>query len=238
MKKILAIILAAAMLLSLFSIAALAAEAPSEGGIYDVTVAEGYAATATVTPLDETGAEVAKTSAEIDDAAVDFYANAVQLKIELTGVTVGNYYLVLAQNDDKTPNVENIVYIDQITATETTDATETTVTFRVFPNKLDSGVTYHVYLSSTENAREKLVSFKSYVAYTRGDVNVDGFVTLQDAIMVLKKIANNLDPDLTPNQELAADADENGSIGVIDVLFILQYIAGKRDQDTWKPIEP
>lgn len=220
MKKILAFILAAVMLLSLFSIAALAAEAPSEGGIYDITVADGFSATATVTPLDEDGAEVAKTSAQIDDAAVDFYANAVQLKIELTGVTVGSYYLVLAQNDDETPNVENIVYIDQITATETT------VAFRVFPNKLDSGVTYHVYLSSTENARDELLSFKSYVAYTLGDVNEDGSVDAVDALLVLQASVGK--KTLTANQKLAADVTFDGSIDAVDALYILQASVGKR----------
>ena len=222
MKKIITTVLLAALLLSLFSMTAFA-EAPTEGGIYGITVAS---ATAAVEALDEAGAAVTKTSADIDGAKADFYPNSVQLKVTLSGVKAGNYYLILAQNDDSdTPVEDNIVYIDQITAEGTS------VSFKVYPGKLDAGTTYYVYCSSNEDERALVLSFKYYVAYTLGDVKVDGMLDADDALLVLKAAAGL--ETLTGNQIYAADVyakpnstAPDGLIDATDALLILQAAAG------------
>ncbi len=226
MKKIITTVLLAALLLSLFSMAAFAADAPTDGGIYDVKVDAAFSATATVEALDETGTAVTKSSAAIDGSTVDFYAKAVQLKVTLSGVTAGDYYLILAQNATGVPTEDNIVYIDQVTAEGTS------VTFKVYPGKLEAGTTYYVYRSSNKETSALVLSFKYYVAYMKGDVYVDEMIDTTDALYVLLACVDKF-PDITPNQELAADVDEDGFITTTDALWILQACVGHRDPDTW-----
>lgn len=226
MKKIITTVLLAALLLSLFSMAAFAADAPTDGGIYDVKVDAAFSATATVEALDETGTAVTKSSAAIDGSTVDFYAKAVQLKVTLSGVTAGDYYLILAQNATGVPTEDNIVYIDQVTAEGTS------VTFKVYPGKLEAGTTYYVYRSSNKETSALVLSFKYYVAYTLGDVDESGKVNASDALLVLQFAAKLT--DLSANQQLAADVDKSGKANASDALMILQYAANLLDHDTWK----
>ena len=225
MKKIITTVLLAALLLSLFSMTAFA-EAPTEGGIYGITVTSAFSETAAVEALDEAGAAVTKTSADIDGAKADFYPNSVQLKVTLSGVKAGDYYLILAQNAEGVPTEANIAYIDQVTAEGTS------VSFKVYPGKLDAGTTYYVYRSSNEDERALVLSFKYYVAYKRGDVDESGKVNASDALLVLQYAAKLT--DLTTNQQLAADVDKSGKANASDALMILQYAAKLLNQDTWE----
>ena len=187
MKKIITTVLLAALLLSLFSMAAFAADAPTDGGIYDITVADSNA---TVVALDETDATVKAKDPkpEIDGKEVIFYPKAVKLKVTLSGVTAGDYYLILAQDAEGKPTEDNIVYIDQVTAEGTS------VTFKVYPGKLDAGTTYYVYRSSNKETSALVLSFKYYVAYTLGDVDESGKVNASDALLVLQFAAKLTDP--------------------------------------------
>ena len=76
----------------------------------------------------------------------------------------------------------------------------------------------------------------------RGDVNGDGAVGVDDALIVLKayteRIAGN-DMGLTAEQIQAADVDLNGIIGIEDALYLLKYytentVAGKHV--TWEEL--
>lgn len=81
-----------------------------------------------------------------------------------------------------------------------------------------------------------MVSFMVYAeTYTKGDVNSDGKINLQDAIKVVRhiaatKIAGNEIWLLDTNGKQQADIDSNNDIDVTDVLDILRYIDAENDE--------
>ena len=92
-----------------------------------------------------------------------------------------------------------------------------------------------MYVSSNESARVELLSFKYYVAYLRGDPDLDTKITTNDALWILRLLAGFIKlEDVTQTQLLAADVDLSGKHNTNDALFVLQVLAGFRDQDTWE----
>lgn len=81
-----------------------------------------------------------------------------------------------------------------------------------------------------------MVSFVVYAkTYTKGDVNLDGKINLQDAIKVVRHIASSKIPGneiwlLDTNGKQQADIDSNDDIDVTDVLDILRYIDAENDE--------
>ena len=220
MKKILSIGIVALLLVNLISITALA-DASADPGIYNVTVANAFQNTVSYEAQDANGNAVTARAADLDGvAAAEFFANAVKLKITISNVSDGGFYLILAQNDDGVPKESNIAYIDQATAAEGK------VTFTVYPKSLSSGSTYYVYLSSSASGREELLRFNYYQSYTLGDVDENGKLSSNDALFALQAAAGKR--TLSENARLAADADKNGKLSSNDALFILQAAAGKR----------
>lgn len=221
MRKILVTFVLIVSVMSLLCVPALAADVPTDGGIYNVAIASAYAGKVTVEAQTADGTAVKAAEAEIEGKTVsDFYANAEKLKVTLTGAEDGDYYLILAQTDDEVPTDSNIVYIDQDTAASGS------VSFTVYPSQLDADTTYYVYVASSSGDRAQLLTFRYYVAYTLGDVNEDGSIGTMDALWILQSYAGNR--TLTSNQSLAADVNKDGSIGTMDALWVLQAYAGNR----------
>ena len=216
MRKYLKAILFLAAAVTLMSVTALAADA---GGIYDVTVAEGYTTSVTVTPQTDKGVPVTAITKNINGTDYDYYAGAVKVEVQYTDANSSSYYLILAQNAEGTPNDTNIVYIDQGELGK--------ATFTVYPSSLTTGTTYYIYLSSTGNAKTKIASFDYYQPYTLGDVDGNNALSANDALWTLQAVAGNR--ELSANAALAADADKNGALSANDALFILQAVAGNRE---------
>lgn len=214
MRKYLKAILFLAAAVTLMSVTALAADA---GGIYDVTVAEGYTTSVTVTPQTDKGVPVTAITENINGTDYDYYAGAVKVEVQYTDANSSSYYLILAQNAEGTPNDTNIVYIDQGELGK--------ATFTVYPSSLTTG-TYYIYLSSTGSAKTQIASFKYYQPYKLGDVNEDKVVNSVDALWALQGAAGTR--TLTANQELAANVDKNKTVNAVDALWILQCAAGTR----------
>lgn len=59
--------------------------------------------------------------------------------------------------------------------------------------------------------------------YLPGDVNTDGRCLLEDVLLVQKHLA--LAVTLTPDQIIAADVDQNGTVSIYDALLIQKIIA-------------
>lgn len=57
-----------------------------------------------------------------------------------------------------------------------------------------------------------------------GDLNGDGKITVQDAILLLRSIVGLT--KLTPAEKTAADVDGSGAVNVADAVLILRYIVG------------
>ena len=60
--------------------------------------------------------------------------------------------------------------------------------------------------------------------YVLGDVNSDGYINANDALMVLRYYAGYI--TLTENQKQAANTQNDGNINANDALKILRYYAG------------
>ena len=216
MKNIVKMLLLTAVLAAGLCVTAFAASDP---GMKNVTVASGFTSTVQVTPQTATGTAVTPVDG--------FYANAEKMAVKYTGANAGSFYLVLALSDSSgVPTEDNMVYIDQ------DSATSNSVSFTVFPSELVSGTTYCLYLSSNSSGDisglTQVASFQYYAdeSYKLGDVDESGALSATDALWTLQAVAGNR--SLSSNQFLAADADKSGSLSATDALYILQAVAGNR----------
>lgn len=215
MKKYLRAALFLVSAIALMSVTALAADG---GGIYNVQ--KSGSVTVEVAPQTADGTSVTAGSVTVDNTTYhDFYEGAVKVEVTYSSVTSGKYYLVLALNDGTAvPTASNIVYIDQDTGK---------AEFTVYPSSLESGKTYGIYLSSNDgtlSSLTKVASFQYYMPYKLGDVNDDGSIRVDDALLLLNYVAQNT--TLTSNQLAAAEVTGDGIVRVDDALKILNLIAG------------
>ena len=216
MKKRSRLLLAGVVLAAALSIGALAADEPVKGGIYNIS---GTGATLIPQTEDETDIPVGK-----DGNTEGYYANAVRLGVEATGLERGKQYLLLVLSGDGAPTEGNIAYIDQAAAGENGK-----VSFNAYPSALTSG-TYRVYIVGGSRAFSAgpAATFQVDQKYTLGDVNADGQITVTDALFTLQMSAG-IGNDWTDIQKQAADVTRDGAVTVTDALFVLQFSAGLRN---------
>lgn len=210
------------MLLSLtLSVTAFAAEGDS--GVYNVQN-NGVK----LTPMTATSGAITPGSANLDGKTVDdFHKDAARVQVDLTNAESGKEYLVIVTEGTAdtagtvTPDANNIVYIDQVTADSAN------VSFNVYPKALTSGKTYSVRISTNaaNGALAEKGSFQYYAAYTLGDVNDDSRINGNDATRVLLHAAKKV--VLTGNQLSAADVNGDGRVNGNDATRILLYAAKK-----------
>lgn len=216
MKRLLRSLLLGAILSALLCVGALAADGePVKGGIYNIT------GSVTLTPKDASGSSIpAGTDTSISG---DYYANAVKFDVKAENLTENQQYLLLVLKggaDGSAPGVptaENIAYIDQAAAQNGS------VSFAAYPKELTKG-TYHVYLvggGTAFNAAEPDATFQYDKKYTLGDVNDDGAIDSEDALMALQIFTKIITP--TETQRLAADVNRDTTIDSEDALLILRY---------------
>lgn len=188
MKKPIRVILLAAVLLALMSVAAFAEDA---------------ATYMTVTP---NGADLTPSG-----GLVNMYYNSARS---------GNYYLVfLVKGTGTTPTVDNVVYIDQVTAEGSS------VSFDLYPSSWSNG-TYTVLLASNDGTSVQSVGTIAYDApYTLGDVNSDGKINASDATEVLMHAVKK--KTLTGDTFSAADVTKNNIVDAADATRILMYSVKK-----------
>lgn len=147
-----------------------------------------------------------------------FYAGADTFKLNCTGLT-GAYSLVLLLDDNSgVPTSGNIQYIDQVTVTDGE------AKFTLKPKALKEG-TYYIFVSTTDEALEKVASFKygTKPPYTLGDVNNDGSIDPKDAVLVLRHAAALI--TLSGDQLKAADVNGDNTVDPKDAVKILRYAA-------------
>lgn len=212
MKKLMRLLLLAAILSALLCVGVLAAESePVKGGIYGIT------GSVTLTPKDAGDKEIVSGSS--DGVATDgYYADAVKFDVKASELTEGQQYLLLVLKGEGVPTAENIAYIDQAAAQNGS------VSFTAYPKELTKG-TYHVYLvgGGTAFAQSQVASFEYDKKYTLGDVNDDTFIDASDALMILKHSAKL--ELLTERQQLAANVNNDLYIDASDALLVLKYSA-------------
>ena len=212
MKKRSRLLLAGVVLAAALSIGALAADEPVKGGIYNIS---GSGATLIPQTEDETAIPVGK-----DGNTEGYYANAVRMGVEATGLESGKQYLLLVLSGEGAPTEGNIAYIDQAAAGE-----DGKVSFNAYPSALTSGTTYRVYIVGGSRAFSAgpAATFQVDQKYTLGDVNSDGKIYSNDALFALQ-MAGGIGT-WAPTQKLAADVNQDGHVYSNDSLFILKKAA-------------
>ena len=217
MKRLLRSLLLGAILSALLCVGVLAADSESvKGGIYNISENTDV----TLTPKDASGSSIpAGTDTSISG---DYYANAVKFDVKADNLTENQQYLLLVLKggaDGSAPGVptaDNIAYIDQMAASETG------VDFTAYPKELTKG-TYHVYLvgGGTAFAQSQVASFEYDKKYTLGDVNDDGAIDSEDALMALEIFIETKIP--TERERLAANVNRDETVDSVDGLLILKY---------------
>lgn len=210
MKKRSRLLLAGVVLAAALSIGALAADEPVKGGIYNIS-----GTGATLTPQTESQGTITPTT---DGDKTGYYANAVRMGVEATGLEKGKQYLLLVLSGEGAPTEGNIAYIDQAAAGE-----DGKVSFNAYPSALTTG-TYRVYIVGGSRAFSAgpAATFQVDQKYTLGDVNADDKINIKDVAEVLNHIVKN--KTLTGNAFSAADVVTDGVINIKDTAKILNYI--------------
>ena len=213
MKKRSRLLLAGVVLAAALSIGALAADEPVKGGIYNIS-----GTGATLTPQTESQGTITPTT---DGDKTGYYANAVRMDVEATGLEKGKQYLLLVLSGTGAPTEGNIAYIDQAAA-----GADGSISFNAYPSALTSG-TYRVYIVGGSRAFSAgpAATFQVDQKYTLGDVNNDGQILVNDAQLTLNYIVKKT--TLSESQLLAADVTHDGKVLVNDAQKILNYIVGK-----------
>lgn len=163
------------------------------------------------------------TAADGNNDGSGFYANASTFTLECKELT-GNYSLalLLQQDSNAYPTETNLYYIDQ----KTIEAGK--ATFSIIPKAMTTnGATYNVYVSTNgENGSlTKVASFQygPKPEYLVGDANLDNKVDVNDAVYVLRYVANLI--DLGTTEMKAADANRDSKVDVNDAVTLLRYVA-------------
>lgn len=162
------------------------------------------------------------TAADGNNDGSGFYANASTFTLACADLT-GEYSLalLLQQDDNAYPTEKNLYYIDQ----KTIEAGE--ATFSIIPKAMTDGATYNVYVSTNgENGSlTKVASFQygPKPEYLVGDANLDNKVDVNDAVYVLRYVANLI--DLGTTEMKAADANRDSKVDVNDAVTLLRYVA-------------
>lgn len=223
MKKRSRLLLAGVVLAAALSIGALAADEPVKGGIYDLKPGQNV----TLTPQTENQGAIKPTT---DDGKTGYYANAVRMDVEATGLEKGKQYLLLVLSGEGAPTEGNIAYINQAAA-----GADGSISFNAYPSALTSG-TYRVYIVGGSRAFSAgpAATFQVDQKYTLGDVDNDGYWTANDALYTLQIAVNkttikinNVDTPVTENMRLSADTDKDTYVTANDALLILQKAVGK-----------
>lgn len=218
MKKAFRIVLVLALAVLCLTAVAAAADTPASG-LCDPTVESAYASRVTLTAQKADGTPVSTPTTQEGKAV---YADAVKVELTCTGADTAAQYLVyVVTGESATPTESNMKFIDQTGGTGT-------ATFTIYPQTLENGATYSIYLassSSTDAVKEavKVGSFGYYAAYKLGDVNEDGVIDAFDAMAVINHVLEN--EALTGNKLLAANVDTNNpEIDAFDAMKIINYV--------------
>ena len=219
MKRGLALMLTLVLTLALLAVPAMAAEITAV--VYNLKVDGGY----TVSLKTANGDAAAAFTGIVGGNTGTVYGNAAKLTLTFTG-QAGKQYMVFLLEGKEVPTEDSIQYINQA-------AGDDTVNFDIYPKDMTEEGTYHLYVSGTDLDYNQVATFsvtKSWekAPYTLGDVNLDGKVTINDALMILQSIVG--DQNLTEQQRAAANVDAtNSAINVNDALKIMNFVVGNID---------
>ena len=163
------------------------------------------------------------------------FPGAVKIGVTCLNMQKDKEYLLIVQSgDNDTPNVDDMVYIDQ--KAPDSDGAKTNF-FTIYPKKPSptaESAQYTVYMSSNSDASTGITSYAkvgSFEYYSTapdvilGDVTGEGDVTISDVGLVLDYL--NGKEEFDDKQIAAADVDGQGGPAIADVGYILDFLNGK-----------
>lgn len=228
MKKVWRMLLLAGVFTVLLCVSALAADTVTGSGFYDI----GTATNVKVEPKASSGT-VTKTSADVnlDGKYETFYAGSDKLTVTYSGtVAEGDQFVVMLVTGSGLPTTANtICYIDQKVGASGN------LVFDVYPKLPATTGEMTLYITSNRGDFSMIAISLNYAAngtydvapYTLGDVNNDGLIDPNDALLVLQYNAELISLDST--QQSAANVTfpwkGDSTIDPNDALRILQYNA-------------
>ena len=147
----------------------------------------------------------------------------VAFELQYSEVTDGGMYLILVLSEDGVPTADNILYVNQGTASDGKVAFD-----NVYPKEIPETASF-VFMSGTGMERcEMLAKINPKVAAAtgmKGDVNLDGTVNMTDAVRLLRHtlgIEKLTDPVALANGEVMGDE----ILDMKDCVKILRYYLG------------
>lgn len=202
------------------------ADTTTASGFYNIGTKENV----TTTVKGETGV-ITSISQDVnaDETADTFFPASDRIEVTYSAATSGSYYGVVLSNGRTVPTKSSdIFYINQVTASGTS------VTFNVYPMLPTATTDMTLFISSNAQghtlvsvplsyAKDVTITAPSTPQYTLGDVDDNGKVEIEDAVMTLQIIAQLHQP--TETERLAANVDGNATVEIEDAVMILQYIA-------------
>lgn len=221
-------------LMTLTCVTAWASESDPEAeptfGFMNIKVESAYSSFVELNALDKDEKPV-KASTE-DDA---LFPGAVKIGVTCKSMQSGKEYLLIVQSgDNDTPNVDDMVYIDQKSPTSNDTMTNFFTIYPKKPSPTAESVQYTVYMSSNADTStgitkyEKVGSFEYYTTAPEvmlGDVDNSASVTIADVGLILDYL--NGKEEFDDKQKAAADVDGIGGPTIADVGNILDFLNGK-----------
>lgn len=196
-RRVFALCLALSMVLS---VAVFAGEKGAPGTISEIKVEADYA--------DSVEAEVIETGSGAYESFELTYSDA----------TNGGMYLILVLSEEGTPKDGNILYVNQVTADEDGAYFE-----NVYPTELGEENSY-IYIAGPEGYKLLGEIIPNVVVGMKGDVDLSGFVDMDDVIELLRHVAEMTeitDEVALDNGEVTGDTE----LDMDDVIKLLRYVA-------------
>lgn len=155
--------------------------------------------------------EIESVTGETAGVTAEVLESKVAFDLRYSGATDGGMYLVLVLSDEGVPTANNILYVNQVTASDGVAKFD-----NVYPKEVAES---YVYLAGTDMAYSKVakVNLMSAEAVVKGDLDKNGNIDIDDVLLCLDLCF------VTPSAEdyAVADLDVDGDIDIDDVLLCL-----------------
>lgn len=199
-------------------------ETVTASGFYGI----GTAANVTITPQTASGTAAESVKVKIGENTETLYKSSEKLEVTYSAASQDAYYGVILVEGDGVPNKDDaIFYIDQVTATNGS------VSFNVYPILPTTSGKLTLHISSNAEGFGLISipiyyttegTFEKVVTISLGDLNNDGVADIDDAMTVLRSVAQLV--TLTEDEKLNADVNGDGVADISDAMEILLKVAG------------